>query len=422
MGLANGVGTYDGDSPETNQFQSLDLDIQSLKRKAINRMGLVYAAASATLVLDAELQRSCSVSSSNIYNMARVLYSPWSTRGWTLQEGGLAESCSFQLSDGTYNISKIRFPREWRASSTCVEDLADPQRDVFAQGIFAQMLTGVKETVLWQKGRNEERNRMLSEDMFRQPVVEKFYYAHILVRAWNSMLERSTTQKADVDAVVANILDLSAQQILELPSQQRVRAMISKLYYVPFSLLYVDAPRLADATQDCLQDRNRWLPSEIEGDRLMDGPILERQFGRFHLVRFYPSPPIFYELGDLPSLAQTFYWKASDRDQLFVVRVPAISSAELPLRSTDLGSVLRCLVVDREGFQNLRHGFTAKGASMIVSKKHEKAVQTVFEFPIRITLRDDPVNEGLAHGLPVVTGQLSPNVGYSVDLFVGYGT
>ncbi|KAF2230014.1 hypothetical protein EV356DRAFT_520234 [Viridothelium virens] len=423
-GLApfNGAGTYDGNRPETNQFQSPDLDIESLKRKAINRMGLVYAAASATLVLDAELQRSCSVNSSNIYNLARVLFSPWSTRGWTLQEGGLAESCSFQLSDGICNVSKIRFPREWQASSTHIEDPRNPKKDIFAQGIFAQMLAGVRETVLWQKGRNEERDKMLSEDMFRQPLVEKFYYAHILVRAWNSMLQRSTTQKADVDAVVANILDLSAQKILELPSQHRVRAMISKLYYIPLSLLYVDAPRLTDPTKECLQDRNRWFPSEIEGDKLTDGPILERQPGRFHLVRFYPSPPIFYDLADSPSLPQTFYWKASDRNQLYVIRVPAISSAELPSRSTDLGSVSRCLLVDREGFQNLRHGFAAKGASMVVSRKHSKAVQTIFEFPIRITLQDDPVNEGLAHELSVVTGQLSPNVGYFVDLFVEYGT
>ncbi|KAL9067731.1 MAG: hypothetical protein Q9157_006714 [Trypethelium eluteriae] len=411
-----------GNRPETNQFQSPDLDIESLKRKAINRMGLVYAAASATLVLDAELQRSCSVNSSNIYNLARVLFSPWSTRGWTLQEGGLAESCSFQLSDGICNVSKIRFPREWQASSTHIEDPRNPKKDIFAQGIFAQMLAGVRETVLWQKGRNEERDKMLSEDMFRQPLVEKFYYAHILVRAWNSMLQRSTTQKADVDAVVANILDLSAQKILELPSQHRVRAMISKLYYIPLSLLYVDAPRLTDPTKECLQDRNRWFPSEIEGDKLTDGPILERQPGRFHLVRFYPSPPIFYDLADSPSLPQTFYWKASDRNQLYVIRVPAISSAELPSRSTDLGSVSRCLLVDREGFQNLRHGFAAKGASMVVSRKHSKAVQTIFEFPIRITLQDDPVNEGLAHELSVVTGQLSPNVGYFVDLFVEYGT
>ena len=76
-------------------------DFDMVKNLAIQRMNRIYAAAKFTVVLDAELQTISRDEPEEVV-LAYTLYSVWSTRAWTLQEGNLAPQTLFALSDGLY--------------------------------------------------------------------------------------------------------------------------------------------------------------------------------------------------------------------------------------------------------------------------------------------------------------------------------
>lgn len=74
------------------------------------------------------------------------------------------------------------------------------------------------------------------------------------------MLERSTTQKADVQAILANVLDFSAYQILNLPTWDRLTAIIRSLDYIPLSLLYMKTPPGFNPMTGRSLSVNHWIP------------------------------------------------------------------------------------------------------------------------------------------------------------------
>lgn len=85
----------------TTMNESGTNDFDMVKNLAIQRMNRIYAAAKFTVVLDAELQTISRDEPEEVV-LAYTLYSVWSTRAWTLQEGNLAPQTLFALSDGLY--------------------------------------------------------------------------------------------------------------------------------------------------------------------------------------------------------------------------------------------------------------------------------------------------------------------------------
>jgi hypothetical protein len=80
---------------------------------------------------------------------------------------------------------------------------------------------------------------------------------------WNRFLGRFTTKPEDVHGILANMLDFSAKEILSLPSDQRMKALLYDQKLSPLCLLYNDVPRLqSDRPNEC------WVPAYSRGLRI----------------------------------------------------------------------------------------------------------------------------------------------------------
>lgn len=77
---------------------------KELRKVAIDRMALIYTGAKEVLVLDAELDQFNLRSEPPQVTDARILYSRWNNRCWTLQEGALVRYCLFQFQDSLTQV------------------------------------------------------------------------------------------------------------------------------------------------------------------------------------------------------------------------------------------------------------------------------------------------------------------------------
>jgi hypothetical protein len=87
-----------------------DKELSSLKRKTIDKMAFVYAAAMHVLVLDQTVEQLSFEDTPDVTITAQLLTCPWMSRCWTFQEACLTRRFSFLLKDIVIN------PRRWRTS------------------------------------------------------------------------------------------------------------------------------------------------------------------------------------------------------------------------------------------------------------------------------------------------------------------
>lgn len=81
--------------------------------------------------------------------------------------------------------------------------------------------------------------------------------------AWNGLRTRSTTKADDLLGILAVVVDLSAGEILKLPPESRLKAILRSQSTLPLPLLYQSTPKLLDN-----KGFDTWAPSGIKGDRL----------------------------------------------------------------------------------------------------------------------------------------------------------
>lgn len=84
----------------TGQCDEESSPIDETKKRAIDQMAIVYGQASQVLVLDYVLLRSRLAVLSEEEILARVTFSGWMGRSWTLQEGAMSPYVHFQCEDG----------------------------------------------------------------------------------------------------------------------------------------------------------------------------------------------------------------------------------------------------------------------------------------------------------------------------------
>ncbi|KAL8802385.1 MAG: hypothetical protein Q9182_003875 [Xanthomendoza sp. 2 TL-2023] len=80
------------------------------------------------------------------------------------------------------------------------------------------------------------------------------------------MVSRSTSKMEDVNGIQANTLDLSASEVIALPSEQRMKAILKAQQRLPAALIFNDARKVTDP-------HSRWVPLYPESSRLsIEGP------------------------------------------------------------------------------------------------------------------------------------------------------
>ncbi|KAF2267175.1 hypothetical protein CC78DRAFT_566334 [Lojkania enalia] len=267
-----------------------DIETNELKKKAINQMALIYGRASQVLVLDSSLQQSRLSVMNNNELLARIAFSNWMGRSWTLQEGALSPFVYFQFADGAINLLDI-LPRSsnkvpsplvlhpvrfrlagvhdalvsilwaWRHGNGMRAPNSSPEHFIIYCQLYSFCMssfhvTGLDRPENWvPKAKSSLNNAQWVQE---------------LVAVWNALSFRTTTMEEDLPAIVANLLGFSASQILSLPSEQRVSAILDVGDEVPVSLLYNRGARLKPTSNHY----GRWIPTAIGRCQQEEAPVM----------------------------------------------------------------------------------------------------------------------------------------------------
>ncbi|CAN9187589.1 unnamed protein product [Alternaria alternata] len=213
--------------------------VGDIRRKAIDKMSIVYSSSSHTLVLDAEM-RTIPMAANHVTKLAYIQCCGWTTRSWTLQEGCLPPSTIYALSDGIYSdkaarlaMAQCAIPIRW------FRHFRGPDPDSVARQIDSSVQreiwtsVSVRSFSIWDpfKPKQPKFKDLLVRDRF--------------AAVWNELLDRVSSLPADTPAIFANLLGVSAYEVLKRKTEQeRVALIIRQQSVLPIELLFNTGPRL----------------------------------------------------------------------------------------------------------------------------------------------------------------------------------
>ncbi|KAL8884585.1 MAG: hypothetical protein Q9192_006809, partial [Flavoplaca navasiana] len=200
------------------------------RQDSINRMTQTYAGASSVFVLDTELQdfdlRTAEDSVNDDKDMlaafARTLCSGWMTRCWTYQEAAMASHLLVQHRDGPFVFSVARAEvmqrneRLLRASSySQLDDMMDEMSAWFTR------LPGTR-----------DKQRFKARKAISQSSPE------IFTQIWNDLGMRTTSRPVDRIQIFSLLVNISPTDLLKLPKNVRLKAIIKSQPEIPLALLF----------------------------------------------------------------------------------------------------------------------------------------------------------------------------------------
>ena len=219
-------------------LDTLCVPVQSAdyRTKAIASMARIYAGASNVLVLDPELQQVTRKSLTTTQLDHVVACSPWMARSWTLQEGALAIDLRLAFKDTTVRLpTTTDYPllRRSLIQKPWYEDIdhtvpEGPKGSLF--GYAYQYIWSIFFAFAYRP--DEKAWRPATQR--RSPE----YSYNRFVAAWNDLTGRSTTQSQDLAAILAALMNLSAGEVLNLPEDQRMKALLKKQSVLPIDILF----------------------------------------------------------------------------------------------------------------------------------------------------------------------------------------
>jgi hypothetical protein len=248
-----------------------ELDVTNKRRdlrfRAIKQITPVFAGSFNTLVLDRALEDIVRHNHDDITQVsgdefaALVLRSKWMERGWTLEEGSLAQTCVFQLLGKPYEMTTSLsnlLPTDEKQHSPLDKAFANARRSV-------PMLLG--KALL-----NDKRQISTLPRVSKATRLSKLLWVPQFVWMWNSLLGRSVTRSQDRVIIFANLLDFNVYPLRLVPQKERLMSLIQSCDEIPLSLLYNTGPRL------CIRGYPElgWIPEDIVGDTLVAGAAIYR--------------------------------------------------------------------------------------------------------------------------------------------------
>lgn len=270
------------------------LENASLRVNAINKMDLIYAGARDVLVLDPELQQISLEGLTQEEISAHILCSPWMTRCWTLQEARLSSNWYAQFADGIFDPRSahsrlIKDLGSYTSSHETFDDLGCLKHEMFVEWYYRQL-----------------PKHNLSELGLTIKVNDPFNLE------WDNLAKRSTTKKEDLHCILANMLGFSSGELLELPYEERMKAILGTQPTLPLKLLFNSSARIQDLD-------NRWVPSYPEGTVssslghlkvTSNGLLFDHNTAHYKgfLVSSSTPPPTTFCLNVLPNGSSELLW------------------------------------------------------------------------------------------------------------------
>jgi len=428
-------------------------DLKEIKGKAIDKMNIVYSSSSHTLVLDAEM-RAIPVSADNPTKLAYSLCCGWTTRSWTLQEGCLPPLTVYALADGIYSHEARHFGQQFGmgklnyairvASVLGKKRFTAPNLVMAVRGLTPEVVArkfdfsvhrdiytsfATRNFNIWDGAYHP----MLSG---RTTLHTRNKYAEI----WNELLDRSSSQPADIPAIFANLLGVSAYEVLKRESEEkRVALIIRQQRILPIEILYNTGPRLRGTlhaqripTMRQLQEpldslegvpeesiglldisgpetqvfKNGWVPATIGGDAISQSlalPILHLQVLEDRLQVYDGDKeqfPCMFTTTDLNIPASAFVLKRTSKCQTkdkeisactqkiltVVTRVidPSTLNLSQGIEETVQG---HCFIYDSGSLLAMSMGLVdhAQGAHMVILGRSRERLTLRYSEPIRLT-------------------------------------
>ncbi|KAL9027239.1 MAG: hypothetical protein Q9196_004213, partial [Gyalolechia fulgens] len=333
----------------------VDLEHRDLRLKAIGNMALTYAAAERCLVLDPELQHISMKGLELIQLNAHVLCSLWLTRSWTFQEATLSRAWYAQFADGLYNPN-------------CDENAAlhyGPYNDWAVYKDDGHRLAG--EMISWYHYMPAVRQTDVIANQHLRFLGDSF----LLV--WNNLASRSTSKMDDVHGILANTLDLSANEVLMLPPEQRMQAVLRVQEKLPVAMIYNNARKISN--RSC-----RWVPMYPEETYLNDmygflrpsheGFLLDKTKGDPVGFLVNPSIPRYENICLVESVGSTPLWIKFDME-----------SAGPPISYAAPGDTIKvCYVLGHFKKLSTCSTFKFMGARFALRKCEGKTLHLVYEY------------------------------------------
>ena len=452
----------------------VDPKSSDLRMKAINKMDAVYAHAREVLVLDSEIQGLRIKETHPCELLARLAYSSWMSRSWTLQEGAIGRATYFQCADGAMTLQRSRtdfaqqitlstaFPglRELRSlirhrtrkinfsESAISQSVGHERVEDFSLKMLLDSLNRGLHKASTGYGASTSWRPYGVHDLDRRDLVS-------FVGVWNELNDRSTTKPEDTFAIFANLLDFNAGQIMNLPQKERMKAIIWSSGKIPLSLLFNTGPRFDDGESH----RDRWVPAIPKGSKLTESPYIKfAEDGRSFCLTCIASPdqPLTV-IAQADSLPLYSYLLDTENDKIYFVK--AIRSVKDTMNIVTQQGI--CIVMDPLPHAQRKHidhyptkvGTTIRGACLFVMSRscpstttpgvlsqhpisplpthtHERDVwSTIYDCPVRIwevkdtrCIPSSVMGELLTHGGPsscptIQCAMLTP--GYEMRLETG---
>ena len=200
------------------------------RQDSINRMTQTYAAASSVILLDTELQnfnfRTTQKSGNNdediLAAFARTLCSGWMTRCWTYQEAAMASELPVQHKDGPFVLSIAR-AKVMRRNQELLQQCSYKQIDDMMDEMSAwfSRLPGTRDD-----------QRFKARKVISQSSPEVF------TRIWNDLGARTTSRPIDRIQIFSLLVDIAPTNLLSLPKNIRLKAIIKAQPNLPLALLF----------------------------------------------------------------------------------------------------------------------------------------------------------------------------------------
>ncbi|KAI4262152.1 MAG: hypothetical protein L6R42_002668 [Xanthoria sp. 1 TBL-2021] len=200
------------------------------RQDSINRMTQTYASASSVIVLDTELQKFNLRTAEDSVNddrdilaaFARTLCSGWMTRCWTYQEAAMASHLLVQHRDGPFALSVAR------------AKVMQRNEDLLRASSYSQLDDMMDEMSAWfsRLPGTRDKQRFRARKAISQSSPEVF------TQIWNDLGMRTTSRPVDRIQVFSLLVNISPTDLLKLPKDVRLKAIIKSQPEIPLALLF----------------------------------------------------------------------------------------------------------------------------------------------------------------------------------------
>jgi hypothetical protein len=443
--------------PPEAPFSSEDLG--DIKRKAIDKMNVVYSSSSHTLVLDPT-------------KLAYSQFCGWTTRSWTLQEGCLSPSTVFALADGIYS-RKLKPSNQrsgtWFYNTVRIghylvtgKRLITPSPTMTIRGLTPETVARCFDFSVHRDIRTSFSTQFFSiwstgleNPMFSSqvPLVIRNKYAKI----WNELLDRASSQPTDTPAIFANLLGVSAYEVLKRETEQeRVALIIRQQNVLPIEMLYNTGPRLRQrlyaqapgnptirsrdlepvpmdtpeegiglldvSEPEAQRFKNGWVPGMIQGDRISQPlrgelylKVLERClmiyendkecYPYMYTTTAHKIPTSPFVLNAECQRANTTNTGCTGYSNTVVTRVMDSSSIPEDAQENVMG---HCFIYDPGSMLAMSKGLIshAQGVHLIIVSRDEGRLTTLYSDPIRL----NRISEARQHSVALPTVKCECNI------------